>query len=137
MSLFGGLDDGVVESIPTLIDEDLEDLFAGESLMLTLILMLMLMLMPMLSLSYFVDAREMTRSLNSRNLLLKTRSSSSDHATPCSLDGMLSKQCRMECRVTHEEALRKRPVRSRESETNVRPPSYSGRGFDMSYVCAL
>ncbi|CAN0348549.1 unnamed protein product [Ectocarpus sp. 6 AP-2014] len=29
MSLFGGLDDGVVESIPTLIDEDLEDLFAG------------------------------------------------------------------------------------------------------------
>lgn len=36
MSLFGGLDDGVVESIPTLIDEDLEDLFAGETLVLLL-----------------------------------------------------------------------------------------------------
>lgn len=36
MSLFGGLDDGVVESIPTLIDEDLEDLFAGEALVLLL-----------------------------------------------------------------------------------------------------
>lgn len=35
MSLFGGLDDGVVESIPTLIDEDLENLFAGEALVLT------------------------------------------------------------------------------------------------------
>lgn len=35
MSLFGGLDDGVVESIPTLIDEDLENLFAGETLLLS------------------------------------------------------------------------------------------------------
>lgn len=36
MSLFRGLDDGVVESIPTLIDEDLEDLFAGEAFLLLL-----------------------------------------------------------------------------------------------------